>query len=229
MLEAAAEHKVKVVVLDRPNPIGGIAVEGPMLDAGRESFIAYHALPMRHGMTVGELAKLFVAERKLNVELDVVKCDGWRRGDMFDRTDLAWVNPSPNMRNLTAALLYPGIGLLETTNLSVGRGTERPFEWIGAPWLDGPKLAAALERDRTRWSSFRAREHHADSQCAREEGMRRRSDHRRRLGEIQSTANGLDGGAAHCGICSPTSGTRRTTTACSSIKRVTRRFVPANR
>ena len=144
VLEAAAEHKVKVVVLDRPNPIGGVAIDGPLTDAGRESFIAYHSLPIRHGMTVGELARLFVAERKLAVDLDVVKCEGWKRGDLFDRTNLTWVNPSPNMRNLTAALLYPGIGLLETTNLSVGRGTERPFEWIGAPWLDGAKLAAAL-------------------------------------------------------------------------------------
>jgi uncharacterized protein YbbC (DUF1343 family)/CubicO group peptidase (beta-lactamase class C family) len=144
VLEAAAEHKVKVVVLDRPNPIGGVAIDGPLTDAGRESFIAYHALPIRHGMTVGELAKLFAAERKLAVDLEVVKCDGWRRGDLFDRTTLTWVNPSPNMRGLTAALLYPGIGLLETTNVSVGRGTERPFEWVGAPWLNGPKLAATL-------------------------------------------------------------------------------------
>ncbi|HJZ90112.1 MAG TPA: exo-beta-N-acetylmuramidase NamZ domain-containing protein [Gemmataceae bacterium] len=144
VLESAAENKVKLVVLDRPNPIGGLAIDGPLTDAGRESFIAYHSLPIRHGMTVGELAKLFVAERKLNVELEVVKCEGWKRGDFFDRTGLTWVNPSPNMRNLTAALLYPGIGPLETTNLSVGRGTKRPFEWIGAPWLDGPKLAGAL-------------------------------------------------------------------------------------
>src|SRR5262245_43485626 len=144
VLEAAAEHKVKVVVLDRPNPIGGIAIDGPLTDSGRESFIAYHPLPIRHGMTVGELAKLFVAERKLTVELEVVKCEGWKRSDLFDRTNLTCVNPSPNMRNLTAALLYPGVGLLETTNISVGRGTERPFEWIGAPWLDGAKLAAAL-------------------------------------------------------------------------------------
>jgi uncharacterized protein YbbC (DUF1343 family)/CubicO group peptidase (beta-lactamase class C family) len=144
VLEAAAEHKVKVVVLDRPNPIGGLAIDGPLTDPGRESFIAYHSLPIRHGMTVGELAKLFVAERKLAVELDVVKCEGWKRGDLFDRTNLTWVNPSPNMRSLTAALLYPGIGLLETTNVSVGRGTEWPFEWVGAPWIDGPRLAARM-------------------------------------------------------------------------------------
>lgn len=144
VLEAAAEHKIKVVVLDRPNPIGGVALDGPLTDPGRESFVAPHSLPTRHGMTVGELARMFVAERKLNVELDVVKCEGWRRGDLFHRTGLAWVNPSPNMRSLTAALLYPGIGLLETTNVSVGRGTDRPFEWIGAPWIDGAKLAASL-------------------------------------------------------------------------------------
>ncbi len=148
VLEAAAEHKLKVVVLDRPNPIGGLAVEGPMLDAGRESFVGYHRLPVRHGLTVGELALLFNKERKIGADLEVVKMEGWRRGDLYDRTGLTWVNPSPNLRNLGAALLYPGIGLLETTNLSVGRGTERPFEWFGAPWLDGRKLVAALAEER---------------------------------------------------------------------------------
>jgi uncharacterized protein YbbC (DUF1343 family)/CubicO group peptidase (beta-lactamase class C family) len=147
VLEAAAEHKVKVVVLDRPNPIGGVAIEGPILDAGRESFVGYHTLPIRHGMTVGELARLFKAEKKLAVELEVIKMDGWRRGDYYDRTGLRWVNPSPNLRSLTQALLYPGVGLLETTNVSVGRGTDRPFEWVGAPWIDGRKLAAALARE----------------------------------------------------------------------------------
>ena len=144
VLEAAAEHKVKVVVLDRPNPIGGLAVEGPILDAGKESFVGFHRLPIRHGMTVGELALLFNKERKINADLEIVTLQGWNRGDFYDATGLTWINPSPNMRSLTAALTYPGIGLLETTNLSVGRGTERPFEWIGAPWIDGRKLAAAL-------------------------------------------------------------------------------------
>ena len=144
VLDAAKEHGLRVVVLDRPNPIGGVAVEGPVLDPGRESFVGYHALPLRHGMTVGELARLFDAERGLGVDLDVVAVRGWRRGDTFDRTGLPWVNPSPNMRHLTAAVLYPGIGLLETTNVSVGRGTERPFEWVGAPWVDGRRLAAEL-------------------------------------------------------------------------------------
>jgi uncharacterized protein YbbC (DUF1343 family) len=131
-------------VLDRPDPIGGVAVAGPVLDPGRESFVAYHRLPVRHGMTVGELARLFKAERRLDVGLEVVAMEGWHREDFYDRTGLTWVNPSPNLRSLTQAHLYPGIGLLETTNLSVGRGTDRPFEWVGAPWLDGRRLAAAL-------------------------------------------------------------------------------------
>jgi uncharacterized protein YbbC (DUF1343 family)/CubicO group peptidase (beta-lactamase class C family) len=147
VLEAAAAHKVKVLVLDRPNPIGGVAVEGPILDAGRESFVGYHTLPVRHGLTVGELALLFNKERKIGADLEVVRMDGWRRSDLYDRTGLTWVNPSPNLRSLGAALLYPGIGLLETTNVSVGRGTERPFEWVGAPWIDGRRLAAALAEE----------------------------------------------------------------------------------
>jgi uncharacterized protein YbbC (DUF1343 family)/CubicO group peptidase (beta-lactamase class C family) len=144
VLEAAAEHGLKVVVLDRPDPIGGLAVEGPVLDAGRESFTAYHTLPVRHGLTVGELARLFNAERKIGADLDVIPMEGWRRGDFYDRTGLTWLNPSPNLRSLTEALLYPGVGLLETTNVSVGRGTDRPFEWVGAPWLDGRRLAELL-------------------------------------------------------------------------------------
>jgi uncharacterized protein YbbC (DUF1343 family) len=146
VLETAAAHKLRVVVLDRPNPIGGVAVAGPVLDRKLESFVGYHPLPVRHGMTVGELARLFNAERKIGADLHVIKMEGWRRGDLFDRTGLVWTNPSPNMRGLSAALLYPGIGLLETTNISVGRGTDRPFEVIGAPWLDGRRLAAALNR-----------------------------------------------------------------------------------
>ncbi|MGL6075714.1 MAG: exo-beta-N-acetylmuramidase NamZ domain-containing protein [Fimbriiglobus sp.] len=148
ILQAAAEAKVRVLVLDRPNPLGGLVVEGPMRDAMKESFVAYHDLPLRHGMTVGELAKMFVVERKIDVKLDVVLVNGWKRGDTFERTGLAWRNPSPNMRHLTAAFVYPGVGLLETTNISVGRGTERPFEWIGAPWLDAAKFAANMNARR---------------------------------------------------------------------------------
>jgi uncharacterized protein YbbC (DUF1343 family) len=152
ILEAAAEHKLKVVVLDRPNPIGGEIIEGPVLDRKLESFTGYHALPIRHGMTVGELAGLFNRERSINADLQVVRMEGWQRPFLFDQTGLVWINPSPNMRSLTAALLYPGTGLLETTNLSVGRGTDRPFELIGAPWLDGQVLAEALAKARTRTS-----------------------------------------------------------------------------
>ncbi|HTU93828.1 MAG TPA: exo-beta-N-acetylmuramidase NamZ domain-containing protein, partial [Gemmataceae bacterium] len=144
LLETAAEHKLKIVVLDRANPIGGVVVEGPVLDPKLESFVGYHPLPLRHGMTIGELARLFNRERKIDADLEIIPIEGWKRSDLFDRTNLLWINPSPNMRNLTAALLYPGVGLLETTNVSVGRGTDRPFEIFGAPWLDGRRLAGAL-------------------------------------------------------------------------------------
>jgi uncharacterized protein YbbC (DUF1343 family) len=144
LLETAAEHKKKLIVLDRPNPIGGVAVEGPILEKKFESFVGYHPLPVRHGLTVGELALLFNKERGINADLDVIRVEGWKRRQFYDETGLLWVNPSPNMRSLTEALLYPGIGLLETTNVSVGRGTDRPFEIIGAPWLDAIKLAQAL-------------------------------------------------------------------------------------
>jgi uncharacterized protein YbbC (DUF1343 family)/CubicO group peptidase (beta-lactamase class C family) len=144
LMEEAARAHVPVFVLDRPNPIGGMDVEGPVADADKLSFIAYHRIPVRHGMTVGELARLFNEERKIGCDLRVVKMEGWRRGMWYDATNLTWVNPSPNMRSLTEATLYPGIGLLETTNLSVGRGTDTPFEIIGAPWLDGQRLASYL-------------------------------------------------------------------------------------
>jgi uncharacterized protein YbbC (DUF1343 family)/CubicO group peptidase (beta-lactamase class C family) len=146
-MEAAAEHQLKFVVLDRPNPIGGDLVEGPLLDAGRESFTGYHRIPVRHGMTLGELARLYDGERQMGVDLEVVRCEGWRRAEHFDATGLVWINPSPNMRSLRQAELYPGIGLLETTNLSVGRGTDTPFEVIGAPWLDGRRLTDGVARE----------------------------------------------------------------------------------
>ncbi len=143
-MEACAEAGIPFVVLDRVNPINGVAVEGPIADSERLSFTAYHTLPVRHGMTVGELAQMFKEERGLNVSLTVVPCSGWKREQWFDECGLFWVNPSPNMRCLQQALLYPGIGLLEGTNLSVGRGTDAPFEVVGAPWLDGRKLAGML-------------------------------------------------------------------------------------
>jgi uncharacterized protein YbbC (DUF1343 family) len=143
-MQAAAEQGKEFMVLDRPNPINGVDVSGPMLDEGKESFVGFHRLPVRHGMTIGELARLFRQERKLELNLTVIPCEGWERKQAWDATGLVWVNPSPNMRSLTQAWLYPGIGLLETTNLSVGRGTDTPFEVIGAPWLDGVRLADAL-------------------------------------------------------------------------------------
>ena len=143
-MQAAAENHVRFVVLDRPNPINGITVSGPVLDEGRESFVGFHRLPVRHGMTIGELALMFKAELKLDLELEIIPLAGWHRADYFDSTGLQWINPSPNMRNLDEATLYPGIGLLETTNLSVGRGTETPFELFGAPWLDGELLSREL-------------------------------------------------------------------------------------
>jgi uncharacterized protein YbbC (DUF1343 family)/CubicO group peptidase (beta-lactamase class C family) len=143
-MEEAAQARIPVFVLDRPNPIGGVDVEGPLADADKLSFTAYHRLPVRHGMTVGELARLFNEQRKIGCDLRVVKMENWRRGMWLDATGQTWVNPSPNMRSLTEATLYPGVGLLETTNVSVGRGTDTPFEIVGAPWLDGRKLATYL-------------------------------------------------------------------------------------
>ncbi|MDP7050277.1 MAG: DUF1343 domain-containing protein [Verrucomicrobiota bacterium] len=141
-MEAAAEVGVKFIVLDRVNPIGGATVAGPVR-FGPSQFIAYHNIPVQHGMTAGELARMINAERSLGVELQVVEIEGWKRGQQFDTTGQPWTNPSPNMRNLTQALLYPGIGLLETT-LSVGRGTDTPFEVIGAPYIDDVRLARRL-------------------------------------------------------------------------------------
>ncbi|PIE22251.1 MAG: hypothetical protein CSA62_13160 [Planctomycetota bacterium] len=143
-MESAAEHGLRFVVLDRPNPIGGELVEGPVLDQGKESFVGAWTLPVRHGMTCAELALMLRKEKDLDLDLQVVALRGWKRSMYFEETGLYWVNPSPNMRNMHEALLYPGIGLLEFTNLSVGRGTDTPFERIGAPWLDGRSLADRL-------------------------------------------------------------------------------------
>jgi uncharacterized protein YbbC (DUF1343 family)/CubicO group peptidase (beta-lactamase class C family) len=143
-LEAAAAAGVEVIVLDRPDPITGSFVQGPLADAGHESFTNYWTVPVRHGMTLGELAKMFNAERKINAKLTVVPMQGWQRGDWFDSTGLAWVNPSPNLRSVTEAALYPGVALIEGTNVSVGRGTDTPFEVVGAPWIKSRELAAYL-------------------------------------------------------------------------------------
>jgi uncharacterized protein YbbC (DUF1343 family) len=144
VMEEAARRKIAVVVLDRPNPINGFDVEGPMLDKDALGFTGYLPMPIRHGLTLGELAQLFNEENRMGADLTVVQMKDWRRDQWFDGTGLPWVNPSPNMRNLTQATLYPGIGAFEGTNISVGRGTDAPFEQIGAPWIDGVALAAEL-------------------------------------------------------------------------------------
>jgi len=144
ILEAAKAKGIAVMVLDRPNPIGGVVVSGPVRDPDLASFIAYHELPVRHGMTVGELARLYNSERKIDADLTVIPCEGWHRGDLYDQTGLLWVNPSPNMRSLTEALIYPGIGLLEATNLATGRGTDTPFERVGAPWIEPRSFVQTL-------------------------------------------------------------------------------------
>lgn len=146
-MEAAAEAGKEFIVLDRPNPITGIAVEGPMIDADLISFVGAIEIPVRHGMTLGELARMIQAESGLKLKLTVIAMEGWRRGDWWDSTGLAWVNPSPNMRSLNAAVLYPGVALLEyAKNWSVGRGTDAPFEQAGADWLDARAVAAHLNR-----------------------------------------------------------------------------------
>jgi uncharacterized protein YbbC (DUF1343 family)/CubicO group peptidase (beta-lactamase class C family) len=146
VLEEAAKVKLPVFVLDRPNPIGGVDVDGPIADPDKLSFISYHTIPTRHGLTIGELAQLFNRQRNIGADVRVIKMDGWRRAMWFDETNLTWINPSPNMRSLTEATLYPGVGLLETTNVSVGRGTDTPFEIVGAPWIQGDKLADFLNQ-----------------------------------------------------------------------------------
>jgi len=141
-LEAAGEQEKKYFVLDRANPINGTQIDGPVLE-GKTSFVGFHAVPLRYGMTIGELAQMFNAERNSKADLTVIRCENWRRDAWFDQTGLPWTNPSPNIRNLTEAILYPGIGLLESV-VSVGRGTDTPFEVIGAPYIDDLKLAKEL-------------------------------------------------------------------------------------
>ena len=149
IMEAASERAIRLMVLDRPNPIGGKSFYGPLPDERKEPF---HNIPIRHGLTIGEIAKLFLLERKVTegkplvCKLEIVTMENWNRADLFDATGLEWVCPSPNLRTLTTALIYPGIGLLETTNISVGIGTNRPYEWVGAPWMNNLQLALLLNQ-----------------------------------------------------------------------------------
>jgi uncharacterized protein YbbC (DUF1343 family) len=143
-LAAARKHGVKAIVCDRPNPIGGVGVEGPMLERGFESFVGLYPLPMRHGMTIGELARLFNDEFGIGADLEVIPMQGWSRGMYFDATGLPWVLPSPNIPTPDSTVVYPGTVLFEGTNVSEGRGTTRPFELLGAPWVDAEPFAATL-------------------------------------------------------------------------------------
>jgi uncharacterized protein YbbC (DUF1343 family) len=143
-MEAAAKKGIDFLVLDRPNPITASRVEGPVMDPDLKSFTGFFPLPVRHGMTMGELAQMFNAELKIGARLTVVPMLGYRREMWFDETGIAWVNPSPNLRSLTQAILYPGVALAEASNVSVGRGTETPFELLGAPWIEAEALAGYL-------------------------------------------------------------------------------------
>jgi uncharacterized protein YbbC (DUF1343 family) len=154
-LQAAADNGVAVVVLDRPNPLGGEMVEGPALRAGFESFVGPHSIATRHGLTMGELAGLYRTEFGLKVKLNVIPCDGWRRTMTFEQTGLPWVMPSPNMPTVDTAFVYPGQCLIEGTNLSEGRGTTRPFELCGAPGIDPRLLAARRESEELPGVTFR--------------------------------------------------------------------------
>ena len=146
LLQAAAHTGTDVVILDRPDPITGSFVQGPVSDPGSSSYVGFMPLPARHGMTLGEVARYFNGVGHINAPLTVVPVKGWQRGDWYDSTSLLWVNPSPNLRNLTETTLYPGIGLIESSNISVGRGTDTPFNWIGAPWINATQLAHALNK-----------------------------------------------------------------------------------
>jgi uncharacterized protein YbbC (DUF1343 family) len=143
-IEEAAKHNIAFFVLDRPNPLGGDIVEGPMLDPDKTSFVAYYPLPVRYALTIGELAQLFNSENHINADLHVIPLKNWHRNLFFESTSLRWVPPSPNLRTLKGSLLYPGLEILQNAGVSVGRGTESPFEEFGAPWINGEQVAADL-------------------------------------------------------------------------------------
>jgi uncharacterized protein YbbC (DUF1343 family) len=148
-MEEAAKRHIALVVLDRPNPLGGEVIEGPMLDGDRLSFTGYFSMPVRYAMTLGELARMFNAENKIGTDLHVIEMKHWRRTDAYDMTGLIWIPPSPNLRTLDAAFLYPGIEILQAGGVSVGRGTDAPFEMFGAPWIHAAELAEELNRQKT--------------------------------------------------------------------------------
>jgi uncharacterized protein YbbC (DUF1343 family) len=143
-MEEAAKRNIPFFVLDRPNPLGGEIVEGPMLDADKTSFVAYYPLPVRYGLTIGELAQLFNAENHTGADLRVIAMRNWHRNYFFESTGIKWIPPSPNLRTIKGSILYPGIEILQSAGVSVGRGTQTPFEEFGAPWMNGDEVAAAL-------------------------------------------------------------------------------------
>jgi len=143
-MEAASAHHVAFYVLDRPDPLGGERIEGPMLDRGRANFVAYFPMPVRMAMTLGEMAQMFNAENKIGCDLHIIRMQNWRRRKWWSDTGLPWVNPSPNLRSPEAGILYPGLEILQAAGVSVGRGTAQPFEQLGAPWMRGEELAAYL-------------------------------------------------------------------------------------
>ncbi len=143
-MEEAAKRGIKFYVLDRPNPLGGEIVEGPMLDAEKTSFVAYFAMPVRYGLTIGELAQLFNTENHINSDLRVIRMKNWHRNYFFESTGARWIPPSPNLRTIKGSILYPGLEILQNAGVSVGRGTEAPFEEFGAPWINGEEVAEQL-------------------------------------------------------------------------------------
>src|SRR5271155_89017 len=143
-MEAAAKHKIPFFILDRPDPLGGERIQGPMLDPSRVSFVGYFRLPLVYAMTLGELARMFAAENKMDLDLHVIAMKNWRRSQTFDQTGLTWNPPSPNLRTLNEAFLYPGIEILQPAGISVGRGTDAPFEQLGAPWIHSDELLSSL-------------------------------------------------------------------------------------
>jgi uncharacterized protein YbbC (DUF1343 family) len=145
-MEAAAKHHLAYYVLDRPDPLGGERIEGPMLDRERTNFVGYFPMPVRMAMTLGELAQMFNAENRIGCDLHIIPTQNWHRRDLFDDTDLPWMNPSPNLRSFRAEILYPGLEVLQSGGVSVGRGTDRPFERIGAPWIHSDVFVEEMNR-----------------------------------------------------------------------------------
>src|SRR5438876_7029032 len=143
-MEEAAKHNIAFFVLDRPNPLGGEVIEGPILDADKTSFVGYFPIPVRYGLTIGELAQFFNAENHIGADLHVVSMRNWHRNYFFESTGIKWIPPSPNLRTIKGSILYPGIEILQSAGVSVGRGTQTPFEEFGAPWMNGDEVAAAL-------------------------------------------------------------------------------------